>query len=54
MGVGRTAGNNNEETEEEDGKDAEFLLEWHADSDDLGDGKADDCVVSCCCCKPYR
>lgn len=54
VGVERTAGDNYEKPEKEDRKDAEFLLKWHADSDDLGDGKADDCFVSCCCEKLYR
>lgn len=49
MGVRRTAGYNNEKSEKENREDAELLLEWHADPDDLGDGETDDYSVSCRC-----
>jgi hypothetical protein len=42
-GIGeRTARDYDEDTEKEDGKDTKLLLEWHAQSEDLGDGKDDD------------
>ena len=49
MGVRHTAGYNNEKSEKENREDAELLLEWHADPDDLGDGETDDYSVSCRC-----
>lgn len=42
---GRTACGDDEETKEEDGNHAEFLLRGHFEARDLGDGEADDCLL---------